>query len=318
MNKLTITKLKGQASFQDLGRNCAQHLGFSGSGAVDEYSYKLANFLLGNEGIEPAIEVTMGQISITADTSCKLVLTGADCCAKINANKGYSHEGNRTISTNNVFTLNPHETLSLQIPSTQLHTYIAIQGGFSCKQWLGSSSQAINEYSLGFGENALSSRSILHFPAQELTDFSESRQARNNLFHQQGELTLRFLPSLLWLSLTDTEQIQLLNHKFSISANSNRMGYRLSGNEVKLNTRESLLSKPVCFGTIQLPSDGQPIILMKDRQTIGGYPTLGTVIQTDLFRLSQKRAGEQVRFVPITLAQAQAQLLAYQQKFNQL
>ncbi len=97
------------------------------------------------------------------------------------------------------------------------------------------------------------------------------------------------------------------------------MGYRLKGTQTRLDIADSIrstLSKPVCFGTIQCPSDGQPIVLMKDRQTVGGYPVLGTVIQTDLFRLSQKRPGETVRFVPTTLAQAQAQLAAFREKFS--
>lgn len=325
MPSLTISRLKGNATFQDLGRNTAQHLGFSGSGAADEYSYLLANMLIGNTLTKDkslnnmpsstALEITLGQCSLVANASCQLVITGADCQAQVSLKNGEQF----VVKNNQVFTLSQGDELHLGLPKTQLHSYLAIKGGFYAKKWLNSVSQTGNEQSLGFTEASLKAGSELSFQPHETT-CSESLITKNLLndnFHQLEQLTLRFLPSQLWHLLNTDVTQQFLAQDYVITPVSNRMGYRLTGDALKLDNVSTTLSKPINYGTIQLPHDGQPIVLMKERQTIGGYPTLGTVIQTDLFRLSQKRPGEKVRFMPATLSQAQAQLHAFHLKFQQ-
>ena len=95
------------------------------------------------------------------------------------------------------------------------------------------------------------------------------------------------------------------------------MGYRLqTENTLGITIKNKALSKPVCYGTMQMPNADQVIVLMKDRQTIGGYPVLGNVIQTDLFRLSQMRAGQKVKFLPTSLNSAQQQLTQFYLRFN--
>ncbi|MCO4799587.1 MAG: hypothetical protein KC484_10240, partial [Colwelliaceae bacterium] len=148
MTYLLINKLKGQASFQDLGRVSAQHLGFSASGAADEYSFLLANKLINNKLNAPAIEVTLGQLSLSASGQCNIVITGADCQSYIIKKKGEK----LPVRNNLIFTLSEGDELNLSIPKQQLHSYIAISGGFITKNWLNSASQTTNEYSLGFGE----------------------------------------------------------------------------------------------------------------------------------------------------------------------
>ena len=321
MPSLTINRLKGTATFQDLGRNTAQHLGFSGSGAADEYSYLLANQIIGNafdEKTSPnnhtapaAIEVTLGQLSLIANAKCQLVITGADCQTQVTLNSGEK----RAVKNNQVFTLSQGDELHLGLPKTQLHSYLAVKGGFRAKHWLNSVSQTGNEQSLGFTDAKLTVGSALSFQLNETSLITQKKL--NNNFHQSGQLTLRFLPSQLWQNLATNIKQQFLAQGYLISPQSNRMGYRLTGEALTLDNVANTLSKPLNYGTIQLPPDGQPIVLMKERQTIGGYPTLGTVFQTDLFRLSQQRPGEKVRFLPATLAHAQAQLHAFHLKFQQ-
>jgi len=308
---LTITKLNGHASIQDLGRKSAQHLGFSASGAADEYSYLLANQLLNNDPSAPALEVTLGQFSLTATDTCHMVITGADCQAFIVSEK----KTPLNVPNNQVFTLTKGHELHLQMPKRQLHSYIAIAGGFLTKRWLNSASQTTTELPLGFGEKKLAIGQQLCFSTVEQSSAFQSKNQPPHYFHQDEQLALRFLPSAFWQKYTLEKQQQLLTQKYQITPKSNRMGYRLSGKSLHFHDKYSLLSKPVNYGAIQLPDDGQIIILMKERQTIGGYPVLGTVIQTDLYRLSQKRPGEYVNFVAVTLEQAQAQLLAFKTKF---
>lgn len=319
MNSLTFDKISGVVSIQDLGRNHAQHLGFSGAGAADEYSYLLANALLGNEPNAAMLEITLGQMSVTANNDCTIVLTGADCQALISKSSPLETPAtSKSLKLNQVTHLAKGEQLHLHLPKTQIYSYLAIKNGFDCPTWLESVSQSSNEYPLGFTLAKLQTGSNIHFFRQDndnKTTQNLFNEKRLSYFHQQGQLTLRFLPSQLWQALTACKQQLLLEQEFTLSPDINRMGIRLKGEPIDLN-EDKTLSKPVCFGTIQCPDDGQLIILMKDRQTIGGYPVLGTVIQTDLFRFSQKRPGDAVRFLPISLSQAQAQLLAFREKFQ--
>jgi len=319
---LTITKLNGLCSIQDLGRVNSQHLGFSASGASDEYSFLFANKLLNNDNNCAALEITLGQITLQASTACTIALTGADCQASIN---------DQAIKNWQTYQLNEGDILHLNCPTHHLHSYLAISGGFSTTPWLNSQSQTYTELSLGFSGNQLKTKDKIPFDnhcinkdinqnTQKITyqqaSLNSNRLIPNNFLPNKDKpLTLRFIASELFNSLTNTAQQSFINNDYQIAPQSNRMGYRLTSKATLAISHEKNLSKPVNFGAIQCPNDGQPIVLMKERQTIGGYPVMGTVIQVDLFRLSQKRSGEQVNFLPVNIEQAQAQLSAFYQKF---
>lgn len=318
--QLEVTHLNGLASMQDLGRLASQHLGFSAGGAADEYAFRFANALLENNQNDAALEVTLGQIHIQAHTHCLIALTGADCQASILSVAGME----KSITNWQYYSLKQGDVLQLKRPEKMLHSYIAIKGGFQSKPWLNSRSQTFNELALGFTNEQLCVGKKLTFQpelfTEETTNHMQEKQTRNKTtpehFYPQQVLTLRFIASQLFLSLTPIRQQQFLKQSFNILSESNRMGYRINGSEPLIYQQaDSKLSKPVNYGTIQLPNNGQPIVLMKERQTIGGYPVLGTVMQTDLFRLSQMRPGAIVNFVPISIAQAQAQLSAFRLRF---
>jgi biotin-dependent carboxylase-like uncharacterized protein len=351
-NFLEIITMNGQASIQDLGRLNAQHLGFSASGAADEFAFLSANKLITNKlNIKPvhnitkinnkpandaAIEITLGQISFKANTACTIAITGADCQAKIN---------NVTINNWQCHQLHADDIIAFAMPKTQLHSYLTILGGFTCQTgqqpWLGSLAQTVNEMALSFTGEVLRVGSKLYFstqnqplakvtPAQktQLASLKANRPTTAPaLFYPQKKLTLRVMPSRLFLQMSSAQQQQFLATEYVISPDSNRMGYRLqvksthtssSSPNKKILTQplrsQCLLSMPVTYGMVQFPDNEQPIILMKERQTMGGYPVLGTVMQTDLFRLSQMRPGEEVVFTLITHPQAQQQLRTFYQK----
>jgi biotin-dependent carboxylase-like uncharacterized protein len=358
-NFLEIITMNGQASIQDLGRLNAQHLGFSASGAADEFAFLSANKLITNKlginklSIKPvhniarinnklandaAIEITLGQISFKANTACTVAITGADCQAKIN---------NVTINNWQCHQLHAGDIIAFAMPKTQLHSYLTILGGFTCQTaqqpWLGSLAQTVNEMALGFTGEALRVGSKLYFstqnrplakatPAQktQLESLKANRPTTAPaLFYPQKKLTLRVMPSRLFLQMSSAQQQQFIATEYVISSDSNRMGYRLQvkppqtsspspSPDKKILTQQlrsqCLLSMPVTYGMVQFPDNEQPIILMKERQTMGGYPVLGTVMQTDLFRLSQMRPGGEVAFTLITHPEAQQQLQAFYQK----
>lgn len=336
---LEIITINGRASIQDLGRLNAQHLGFSASGAADEYAFLSANKLitLYQQNITDmankqyrcaAIEITLGQISFKASAPSIIAITGADCQAKING-----------VAVNNwqCYQLQTGDILDLAMPKTGLHSYLAILGGFTCQTaqqpWLESFSQTNNEMALGFTGQPLTVGSKLYFSAQTsafiapATEQANKPNATPRQFYAQEKLTLRIIPSNLFLQMSCAQQQQFLATEYVISPDSNRMGYRLSvkpsptaaASEKILSQhlrKQCLLSIPVTYGMVQFPDNEQPIVLMKERQTMGGYPVLGTVMQTDLFRLSQMRPGEKINFSLINYQQAQQQLQAFYQKIS--
>lgn len=343
-NCLKVIKQNGLCSVQDLGRMPSQHLGFSASGAADEYAFLFANYLLALAQVafnaeypsksktEPhhqnsaQLEVTLGQITFKAVQNCTIAITGADCAVSINDNP---------VNNWRVYHVNTHDIIRFNQPKTGLHSYLAVAGGIQNKQWLGSRSQTSTEQSLGFNNKLVDRiKEGARIPLCADCCVSHSDINIDNLLKNQGKqplapsqfynetllpLTLRFIPRKEWFSLNEMEQKLFCEHLFTISSDSNRMGYRLSEIPSKITSvisTNSTLSKPVTFGAIQLPSNNQPIVLMKERQTIGGYPVLGTVIQTDLFKLSQLRPGNKVQLLPSSLQFAQQQLKSFYLKFQ--
>ena len=315
---LKIVKATGLCSIQDEGRDHTQHLGFSGGGAADMYAFYSANQMLGNGKSQAAFEILMGQIRFCAVNDCQIALTGADCQPKLNGEAAPHWQ---------VITLKAGDSLELGQPKANLITYLAIKGELVAKQWLNSQSQTLTEQKLGFAEPELKTNSVIKLKEQAEPINAPTTNARDLAaklqFYSHPVLTLRFIPRALWHDLTKTQQQYYLEQEFTISADSNRMGYRLSADNLgadhsisKVLSQQPKLSLPVCYGTIQLPDQHSPLILMKERQTIGGYPALGTVMQTDLYRLSQMRPGEKVKFITITVEQAQQQQQSFQQRFK--
>lgn len=327
-SSLTLTKLGGIISSQDLGRSHVQHLGFGASGACDEYAFLSGNHALGNALSAPALELFIfTDIAFKVNNACRIFISGADSNAKVN-DKGVVHW--------HPLSLKKGDELKLQRPLHGKITYLAIAGGFNIEKWLGSASQNVNEKSLGtsvkieegdefhFEKNiplssvrAQRKNNRPSYPWYNFYSFSSLRTSNTGSASQYSALTLRFIPSQLFLDLPLHEQNKLLQQSYDIKPESNRMGYRLQSKmAIDFVQQEKLLSKPVTYGTVQLPPNGQPIVLMKDRQTIGGYPVLGVVIQTDLFRLSQCHTGDKVSFYLTDLAFAQQQLQAFYLRFK--
>jgi antagonist of KipI len=130
---------------------------------------------------------------------------------------------------------------------------------------------------------------------------------------------VRFIAGPQWAWFSSASRRALLTEAFKITAKSDRMGLRLSGPELGLDSvSRELLSEGIAFGSVQVPPDGRPIVLMADRQTIGGYPKIAQVISVDLAKLAQARTGDTVRFQEATLEEAQALYLEQEQSLAML
>lgn len=296
---LTVQRAGPLMLVQDLGRPTVQHLGFSECGAVDEHAHRWANKLLDNSSTAATIEITLGQCEFVANCACILAITGADCLATLN---------NQPISNWASHRLNTGDTLAFNLGATGLRTYLAVQGGFQTPKWHSSRATNINEKIGGLTGDKLGAGDTLEIKQQRLSRAPEHlfKVAKQYQLNYADKLALRFIASQTFLQLNKAQQDNFTEASYTISPDSNRMGYRFSGASISLeNTR--CISKATNFGSIQLPANGQPMVLLKDRQTIGGYPVMGVVLKRDLFKLSQLRPGQAVQFEVYNAEQAIAE-----------
>ena len=349
---LKVLKANGLCSIQDLGRPGSQHLGFSAGGAADEYAFLMANKLLGNVHDAAALEITLGQLVLAAECDCTIAITGADSRASINDN-AIENWQTYQLSAGDILSFQmPVQALHTYLGvNGGINSPLWLGSRAQTFNELAlTKHKGITEGSkIPLSENCSDpsfeqdlSKPHLSTPLSKQPFSKQYRQNQPVLvyenFYPQGELTLRFIPHPLWFSFDRVTKQQFLDASYQINSDSNRMGYRLIRSTAALDSDTNTdivtekkqtdqqvsvnlplaakLSKAVTFGSIQLPDFQQPIVLMKERQTIGGYPVIGSVMQTDLFRLSQKRPGQSVRFVPTTLQQAQQQLLSFYQKLT--
>lgn len=277
----------GQLSLiQDFGRFGLAHLGITQGGPLDDYAYSWANHLLDNPVNCPTIEITLGQAEFHFNGHCNLAIAGGDLNAKL--------DGQR-IDNWSTFVARKGQTLSFGLPANGLRSYLAIKGGFDVSPVLGSVSTVTREALGGLEQGrALKAGDQLAFTYHPLS-------------HQSTQISFRYRPDynlpirVRVIEGYQSEQFSpdaigaFYSRRFEVSQHINRMGYRLRGNTITPPDTE-LLSEGIALGAIQVPKSGDPIILLSDKQTIGGYPKLGCVARIDLPRIAQARPGQTVTF----------------------
>ena len=294
------------ATVQDLGRPGYAQYGINRSGAMDPLALQVGNFLVGNEGSAAALEICFPASGFLFLESTLMVLAGADFGARISGK-----------------TIRPYQPVWVAA-GTELHfqhkhwghyAYLCVQGGFDLKPWLNSQSTNLKATQGGWQGRGLQKGDVLPFKKAAPSIEKETKIASYyvDLAPFYNSKTIRFIPGQHFGALTQQSQAQLSTQNWQITPASDRMGYRLAGEKIELIQEESLLSAGLSRGSIQLPPNGQPIVLMADHQTTGGYPILGQVIQADWSKLAQKGPGQNVQFQPTTLADA-AQALQRQLK----
>ncbi len=282
------------ATVQDLGRIGAVHLGVPVSGVLDDFAHRVANWLVGNDETSATLELTMqgGRIEWLAETD--IALTGAPMRPLLNGACVRQWVSIR---------VRPGDILDLGFAASGCRAYLAISGGIDVPAVLGSRSTYLGGALGGYLGRALAADDIL----------------------ARGTGSLLIAPRSLPWSPIYPEVIRLraipgphddvfhghLDHffasEFTLTPQSNRMGCRLAGPLVERDSGAptSIVSEPVARGSVQIPADGQPIVLLGE-QTIGGYTAIATVLSCDLWRLGQARPGSRIRFARTTLADGYA------------
>ncbi|GAB3112412.1 biotin-dependent carboxyltransferase [Aestuariicella hydrocarbonica] len=277
------------SSLQDAGRFGQHQIGLTNGGPMDPLAFHWANRLCENNAGATAIEISVGGLKVQAQCATRIAVTGAEMPVSIN---GSEAERWRTHH------LQPGDTLELGYSQNGCRAYLAISGGFQVEPSFGSSATVVREGIGGLNGQALTAGDTVKCAEDTRSNCWSVPEEERPQYRK--EVTLRVIPGYQEHTFDPVQQRLFFHNSFTVSDRCDRMGYRLTGPHVKSNI-EGILSEGICLGAIQVPADGQPIILMNDRQTIGGYPKIGSVLSVDLAKLAQLMPGDNVSFHPITI-----------------
>ena len=293
MTKLVIPSIGPASSVQDGGRFGAQRYGLTPSGAMDRLGLAAANSLAGNVLLAPAVEIGPYGAAFTArDGAVRVGLSGAPRSADI---------AGRAVAWDASVMIADGETLKLGMARGGSFSYLAIEAAVQGEPT--------------FGSLAVNARAGLGSPyprplqsGDELTvSAASARPERRIDLPAAGTGPIRVVLGPQNDEFSDEATALFLGSEWKISATSDRMGYRLEGPVIKHLHGHNIVSDGTVNGSIQVPGNGQPIVLMSDRGTSGGYPKIATVITADFGRFAQIPAGTAFRFKAVSMEDAQAQ-----------
>lgn len=281
-------------SVQDLGREGFRHQGVSRAGALDALALTIANRLVGNPDNTAGLEIMFGTSTFLFQTDVCFALTGADCFARCDDLPVYPGWRYRAYAG---------QQLKLYMPKRGLCAYLAVQGGIDVPLVMGA---AATDLQAGFG--GVDGRPLRK---GDRLPVGKNRHIHDAVSDEHFGILLPVPDAIIRVCVGPEfghyslhAQEQFFTTAWQVSPNSNRMGFRLEGPPIEAQSEIKLVSHAVFPGVIQLPPDGQPIILAAEGQTSGGYPRMAVVIDSDLWRLGQLRPGEQVYFQLVSLAEA--------------
>jgi len=307
-------------TIQDLGRPGYRHLGIATAGALDTLALEIGNRLVGNRPDAAGIEVTLGPVVLRFARATRIALSGADYGATL---------GGRPVWPCWSLPVAAGEELVLSAGKRAMRAYVCVAGGIDVLPMLGSRSTDLCARFGGLAGRALRDGDRLATGASAsrrtgardsaalaadappfgvkpptLCGFAAVAEPHHRRGHHADGLAwatpVRVLRGPEYDSFTPEAQRAFWDDEWLVTPNSNRMGYRLAGTALVRERGTDLLSHAVLPGTIQVPPGGQPIVLMSDAQTTGGYPKIGSVIRADLWRLAQVRLKGSLRFVETT------------------
>lgn len=304
--KATAIRAGFLTTVQDLGRIGLREFGVSPGGALDPHALRVANLLVGNDESAAGLEVTFGGLRIRFSDDRVIAWCGGNFEARI---------GSTAVPAGHPAVVRSGEDFSIESPAMGCRAWLAISGGLDVPVVLGSratdlkaglggmNGRAIRDgEELPFGENGERSKSLAaRLRAERIARW---KPPHNWSSPAQPQPILRFVRGADTDHCTPEAMKIFSEAGFFVSPDSDRMGVRLDGPGLERIGEQDLLSEAVAPGTVQLPPNGKPILLLNDCQTIGGYPKLAHVITLDLPIAAQLRPADTVRFSEVTIAEA--------------
>lgn len=290
---IKIMQAGALTTIQDKGRFGYQKSGIGQAGAMDQEAYAAANRLAGNLPGAAVLEMTMQGATLKFMDKHLCALTGADMQAKLDGEPQERYQS---------FTVEAGQTLALGFAQSGLRGYLAIQGGIDVPKVLGSRSTDVKSRLGGLEGRALKSGDELRvgesdgmppiYTSLPVPDYPE-------------EVTIRAILGPQDDYFTDKGVATFFDNWYTVTPQSDRMGIRLEGAAIENKAGVDIVSDGITFGSVQVPANGMPIVLMADHQTAGGYAKIATVVSADLPKLAQLKPGQKVKFLKCTVLEAQ-------------
>ena len=294
METIRIIKPGPLTTVQDLGRLGYQDRGVPVSGAVDQYALRLGNLLVGNREGEAALEITLGGLEVEFAQDVSLALTGAESAARMNK---------ETVSFWKRFAVSKGDRLIIDHSRTGARIYLALAGGIQVPPIMGSKSTYLRGGFGGYRGRALRKGDSLDCgPARE-AGIPEIPSGVRPVYSDHPRLRVVLGPQDE--EITDQGLLTFLSSPYILTRQMDRMGCRLQGPGITHRRGPDIISDGTSFGSIQIPGNGQPIILLADRQTTGGYVKIAAVIAVDWPLIAQALPGWTIRFEAASLEVAQ-------------
>ncbi|MFW9082889.1 biotin-dependent carboxyltransferase family protein [Pseudomonas sp. P2757] len=305
MSRLTIAASTPLCLLQDAGRFGVRHLGVTQGGAADWCSMAWANWLLGTGLDLPVVEITLGGFAVVAEEDCVLALAGADLGAQIDS---------EPLAPWRSFKLRKGQTLKFTQPLLGARAYLAAPGGFAAPKVLGSSATVVREELGGLDGMGLplAKSAMLSYHGETLLVREVPLAQRPDL---RNAAPLDLVLGAQIGQFSGQSLFDVFNSAWTLDSRADRMGIRLLGTALQYQGAP-MISEGIPLGAVQVPPDGQPIVLLNDRQTIGGYPRLGALTPLALARLAQCLPGAKVRLRPVVQDVAHREHIEYLQRFG--
>jgi biotin-dependent carboxylase-like uncharacterized protein len=283
---------------QDLGRVGWQALGVPVSGALDDYSLRLGNALVGNPPETAALEIMHSgpSFEVAADT-VRVAVAGVGAALAIEGERG------RVVAAWHSVSLMRGEVFQIVLGPASVCAYLAVEGGVAVPPVLGSASTYLRAGLGGFEKRSLRQGDLVPLAVERALERPEQRLPAPP--SATADQPIRIILGLQQEYFTEEAVATLLDAEFRISTSADRMGMRLDGPRLCHRDGWDIVSDAIATGAIQVPGSGQPILLLADHQTTGGYPKIATVISADLPAVGRRRPGDTLRFAAVTVVEAE-------------
>ena len=307
-NYFEIIRAGINTTFQDKGRNNLYHIGIPFSGAMDNRNYLLANRLVGNKSDLPVIEFAyQGPLLRYYGDKITIVLTG-DVIFKIRK-KDIEIEGNCYES----YQIENGDEIDILSTNKSVYGYLAISGEFNLKFQWGSCSTNTKAY---IGSN--DGKKLENNQKLIVSKINTNQQKKKTNYLNSKVENIRVIKGTNFDYFSEKGKSNFFEKEFTVSKLSDRMGMRLNGPEIENIVNTNIKSEGLLKGVIQVPADGNPIIMLSDHGTIGGYPKIGVVASVDYDRLVQISPGSKIKFKEIELSDAETLFKLYEMETQNL
>lgn len=296
---------------QDRGRWGYQEYGMPVTGAMDDYSLRLANILVGNDEYDAVLETTLNGPEISFNTNVVAAITGANMMPRVN---GFTVPMWRSLK------LSKGDVLSFDMVRAGTRGYISFAGGLDIPTVMGSRSTYVRGAIGGYEGRKLKSNDEINvrdkdFPIEQLAGRVIPQQY---IPQYDDSCIIRAVPGPQDDCFTEESIEKFFSSEYEITKEADRMGYRLSGPQLMHKDGADIISDGINLGSVQVPGHGMPIVMMSDRQTTGGYTKIATVISSDIPVMAQLKPGNKVKFVRIDVRKAHKVLREYENKIKEI